>query len=100
MTLSDIPISHFQICEALKPKTKKRAASSDEDDEDESEEAEDQPWTVVYPNPKAMGPVAYKGNQWVGYDDIDIVKKKAEYVAEKGLGGEFFVGLVLRDVCF
>lgn len=41
----------------------------------------------MYPNKKAMGPVAYKGNQWVGYDDIDIVKKKAEYVAENGLGG-------------
>lgn len=41
----------------------------------------------MYPNKKAMGPVAYKGNQWVGYDDIDIVKRKAEYVAENGLGG-------------
>lgn len=42
----------------------------------------------MHPNPKAMGPVAYKGNQWVGYDDIDIVKKKGEYVAENGLGGK------------
>lgn len=41
----------------------------------------------MYPNKNAMGPVAYKGNQWVGYDDVDIVKKKAEYVAENGLGG-------------
>lgn len=36
-----------------------------------------------------MGPYAYKGNQWVGYDDLDIVKKKSEYVAQKGLGGLF-----------
>lgn len=41
----------------------------------------------MYPNKNAMGPVAYRGNQWVGYDDVDIVKKKAEYVAENGLGG-------------
>jgi chitinase len=33
-------------------------------------------WKVEYPNRNAMGPYAYKGNQWVGYDDIDIVKLK------------------------
>lgn len=44
----------------------------------------------MHPNRDAMGPVAYKGNQWVGYDDVDIVKKKAEYVAENGLGGKTF----------
>lgn len=44
----------------------------------------------MYPNPKAMGPVAYRGNQWVGYDDIEIVKRKADYVAENKLGGEVF----------
>lgn len=41
----------------------------------------------MYPNPNAMGPVAFKGNQWVGYDDVEIVKKKAHYVVENGLGG-------------
>lgn len=43
---------------------------------------------MVQPNSDAMGPVAYKGNQWVGYDDVDIVRKKAEYVADNGLGGK------------
>jgi hypothetical protein len=33
-------------------------------------------WTVENPAPTDMGPFAYKGNQWVGYDDIDIVKTK------------------------
>jgi hypothetical protein len=33
-------------------------------------------WKVEHANPNAMGPYAYKGNQWVGYDDIDIVKLK------------------------
>lgn len=37
-----------------------------------------------------MGPYAYKDNQWVGYDDEAIARKKAQYVAEKGLGGIMF----------
>ncbi|KAG8037375.1 hypothetical protein G9C98_005585 [Cotesia typhae] len=47
-------------------------------------------WEVVQPNPKAMGPYAFKGNQWVGYDDKDIVKMKSLYVVEKNLGGIMF----------
>lgn len=45
---------------------------------------------MVQPNPEAMGPYAYKDNQWVGYDDEKIVRKKSEYVAKKGLGGIMF----------
>jgi chitinase len=33
-------------------------------------------WTVEQPKESAMGPYAYKGNQWVGYDDEAIIKKK------------------------
>lgn len=58
-----------QICESL--------AQSDE-------------WEVVEPNPDAMGPYAFKGDQWVGYDDEDIVRLKARYVNEKKLGGIMF----------
>jgi hypothetical protein len=36
-------------------------------------------WKVEHPNPNAMGPYAYKGNQWVGYDDINIVKLKVRH---------------------
>ncbi|KAL0882853.1 hypothetical protein ABMA27_016384 [Loxostege sticticalis] len=81
-------LAYYEICEALKPKNKKRSTSDEDSDEDSEEE--DEEWTVMHPNPKAMGPVAFKGNQWVGYDDIAIVKKKAEYVAENGLGGIMF----------
>uniref|UniRef100_A0ABD2XD38 chitinase n=1 Tax=Trichogramma kaykai TaxID=54128 RepID=A0ABD2XD38_9HYME len=33
-------------------------------------------WTVENPNPNAMGPYAFKDNQWVGYDDEDIRRKR------------------------
>ncbi|RVE54381.1 hypothetical protein evm_000866 [Chilo suppressalis] len=82
-------LAYYEICEALKPKNKKRSVDDDEQSEEDSEE-EDEEWTVMHPNPKAMGPVAFRGNQWVGYDDIDIVRRKAEYVAENGLGGIMF----------
>ncbi|XP_025073835.1 uncharacterized protein LOC105426278 [Pogonomyrmex barbatus] len=52
--------------------------------------AESDDWEVVKPNPKAMGPYAFKGNQWVGYDDENIVRLKARYVNEKKLGGIMF----------
>lgn len=44
----------------------------------------------MQPNPNAMGPYAYRRNQWVGYDDEAIVRKKAQYVVEHGLGGIMF----------
>lgn len=47
-------------------------------------------WTVVQPNAKAMGPYAFKENQWVGYDDEAIARKKGEYVVANGLGGIMF----------
>ncbi|OXU22575.1 hypothetical protein TSAR_016652 [Trichomalopsis sarcophagae] len=47
-------------------------------------------WIVEKPNPKAMGPYAYKENQWVGYDDEDIVREKAKYVNQRKLGGIMF----------
>ncbi|XP_064085407.1 probable endochitinase, partial [Macrobrachium nipponense] len=33
------------------------------------------------------GPYLTKGDQWVGYDDIEAVVKKAQYARDKGLGG-------------
>lgn len=59
-------------------------------------------WTVVQPNPKAMGPYAFKENQWVGYDDEAIARKKGEYVVANGLGGIMFWSIDnddFRGVC-
>lgn len=47
-------------------------------------------WTVKNPNPELIGPYAFKGNQWVGYDDEEIARAKAKYVIENDLGGIMF----------
>ncbi|EDW65749.2 uncharacterized protein Dvir_GJ18726 [Drosophila virilis] len=62
-------LAYYEICQTLK---------------------EDPEWTVVQPNENVMGPYAYRRNQWVGYDDEAIVRKKAEYVVAHGLGGIMF----------
>jgi len=51
---------------------------------------EESEWTVVQPNSDALGPYAYNENQWVGYDDEAIVRKKSEFVVELKLGGIMF----------
>ncbi|KAH8342282.1 hypothetical protein KR084_000658 [Drosophila pseudotakahashii] len=62
-------LAYYEICQTLK---------------------DDPEWTVVQPNANVMGPYAYRRNQWVGYDDEGIVRKKAEYVVAQGLGGIMF----------
>ncbi|KAL0272491.1 UNVERIFIED_CONTAM: hypothetical protein PYX00_005436 [Menopon gallinae] len=47
-------------------------------------------WTVDNTNSDVMGPFAYKDNQWVGYDDENIVRAKAKYVNDMDLGGIMF----------
>ncbi|XP_043485682.1 chitotriosidase-1 [Polistes fuscatus] len=43
-------------------------------------------WTVVYDEDQRV-PYAYSDNQWVGYDNPQSLKEKAEYIKAKGLGG-------------
>ncbi|KAH9632906.1 hypothetical protein HF086_002728 [Spodoptera exigua] len=58
------------ICEALKPKAKKRQTS--EEDSEEYDDEEEEQWTVMHPNPDAMGPVAYKGIMFWSIDNDDF----------------------------
>lgn len=44
-----------------------------------------------------MGPYAYKDRQWVGFDDVDTIRRKSEFVREKGLGGGMVWALDLDD---
>lgn len=44
-----------------------------------------------------LGPYAYKGNQWVSYDDKNMLRKKSELVRSLGLGGGMVWALDLDD---
>ena len=54
-------------------------------------------YTVVHHDEEALGPYAYKGNQWVGYDDIAMIKRKSEFVKENEYGGAMIWALDLDD---
>ncbi|XP_001381999.2 acidic mammalian chitinase-like [Monodelphis domestica] len=42
-------------------------------------------------------PYAYKGNEWVGYDNIESYKHKVEFLKENGFGGAMVWALDLDD---
>ena len=54
-------------------------------------------YKLVYDDQKRMGPYAYKGNQWVGFDDVDTIRQKSEYVKANGFGGGMIWALDLDD---
>lgn len=54
-------------------------------------------WTVVQDPEGRMGPYAYKGSQWVSFDDPDMIRKKAQFVRDLGLGGGMIWALDLDD---
>lgn len=54
-------------------------------------------WTVVQDPKHRMGPYAYKGNQWVSFDDAAMLKRKAEYIKRMDLGGGMIWALDLDD---
>ncbi|XP_043594466.1 probable chitinase 10 isoform X2 [Bombus pyrosoma] len=54
-------------------------------------------WNVVQDSEHRMGPYAYKGTQWVSFDDADMIRRKAEYVRDMGLGGGMVWALDLDD---
>lgn len=54
-------------------------------------------WTVYQDPQRRMGPYAYKDTQWVGYDDADTIRQKAQYVRDMNLGGGMVWALDLDD---
>jgi len=56
-----------------------------------------QGYTVVNDPTGSMGPYAVKGRQWVGYDDIAMIRYKSEWVVQNGYGGGMIWALDLDD---
>ena len=54
-------------------------------------------WTKVSTSQGHQGPYAFSGDQWVGYDDLEMVGRKAEYIKEKQYGGAMVWALDLDD---
>ncbi|XP_076042458.1 putative chitinase 10 isoform X2 [Oratosquilla oratoria] len=64
--------------------------------------AQKEGWTVVNDPLKTMGPYKHNGRNWVGYDDVDTIRYKSEYIKKMGLGGGMIWALDLddfRNVC-
>ncbi|KAK4325657.1 hypothetical protein Pmani_003750 [Petrolisthes manimaculis] len=51
----------------------------------------------VKDNTGKMGPYAYKQSQWVGYDDPEMMARKAEFIWQRGLAGGMVWALDLDD---
>lgn len=54
-------------------------------------------WTVVRDPEGRMGPYAYKGSQWVSYDDVEDIKRKTQFMKDMKLGGGMIWALDLDD---
>jgi len=54
-------------------------------------------WNVVKDEEGRMGPYAHKGRQWVGYDDVAMIKYKSEYIRKMGFAGGMVWALDLDD---
>ncbi|GLH06128.1 Probable chitinase 2 [Gryllus bimaculatus] len=53
-------------------------------------------WNVVWDD-NILAPYAYSGNQWVGFDNVESAKIKAEYARDLGLAGVFIWSLETDD---
>jgi chitinase len=54
-------------------------------------------WQLVQDPLGRMGPYAYSGNQWVSFDDQDMIRFKSEFVVRNDLGGAMIWALDLDD---
>jgi chitinase len=56
-----------------------------------------QGWTVVQDPKRRMGPYAYRGDQWVSFDDREMIRLKSEFIRKMDLGGGMIWALDLDD---
>lgn len=53
-------------------------------------------WTRVFDNNQRV-PYAYGNGKWVGYDDVQSIQEKINYLNSKGLGGGFVWEMSMDD---
>lgn len=53
-------------------------------------------WAVIRDSHQ-QAPYAHRGDQWMGYDDMESIRVKAEYVLNKGLAGGMIWSLGMDD---
>lgn len=53
-------------------------------------------WTRVWENTQGV-PYAFLGNQWVGYDDIEAISYKLDFIVRENLGGAMWWSLESDD---
>lgn len=51
----------------------------------------------VWQEVSGEAPYAFRGNQWVGYDNVDSVRRKAEYIKKEGFGGAMLFSIDMDD---
>ncbi|KAI5633063.1 glycosyl hydrolases family 18 domain-containing protein [Phthorimaea operculella] len=56
-----------------------------------------QGWKVVRDSQQRMGPYAFKDNQWVSFDDQEIIKKKVNFIKSLDLAGGMVWAMDLDD---
>merc|ERR1711892_1313058 len=54
-------------------------------------------WKIVRDPESRHGPYAYSEDQWVGYDDISMIRQKSQFVKDNGFGGGMVWALDLDD---
>nr|XP_022917656.1 probable chitinase 10 isoform X3 [Onthophagus taurus] len=54
-------------------------------------------WTVIRDKKMRIGPYAYQRDQWVSFDDIDMIRHKSQFIKDLGLGGGMIWALDLDD---
>jgi chitinase len=55
-----------------------------------------QGWTKRWDSESKV-PYVYQGNEWIGFEDVQSLKEKVDYIKTRGLGGAMFWTLDLDD---
>lgn len=63
---------------------------------------ENKQWTVVHGSDGRIGSYAYLENEWIPYDDLEDIQRRADYILKNNLGGGEITSINdddFQDVC-